>query len=268
MEIFKMRALVFGETWGGRSLLMGFSFAVVLTMPMACFALAADDSAALRDAAVAMKEATQVIKETNTHSVWKDAIGPLAGGVVGLISSLATYWWKDLQEKKKAPKLEVNIADGTLVDINSPSGNRHIRLRIRNSGERVAKRCRVMVAGIIRLKGGKWVKVGYEDAIELVWAYGWEDVDKNQEKDLVKSIDNYYVDLCHVGMADNKLVLDLARKSMHREILSKHNGPYIITIQAIADDAVPVIKSFQLNWGGQWDSLQIQPPPMPVPTAT
>jgi hypothetical protein len=234
-----------------------------LSLGLFGFLLADATSDAIQNAAAAVKDAAEASKQSD--HLWKNASGPIAGGLVGIAGSIFGIWWKDWRDRQLGPRLTVDIGPGTQVDVPVPSPKtRHIRLRVKNVGKKAAKNCRIYLVNVVRLEKGNWVPMDYDDTIELVWAYGWQDVQPT--RDIAPGM-RYYVDLSHVSSENNLLQLDLARKSRHRGLIGAQHGPFILTVEASSDDSEPVVGYFQLHWGGTLASLSIQPPPYPVPPA-
>jgi hypothetical protein len=238
---------------------------MVLFLLFGAVALADEDTKGLTHAVTELKRAV----ESRQAEWWQPLLGPLAGGMVGFIASILTLLIADWRARRKKPVLkgivdadngglvEVKMADGATVGAApGPHLVKHVRLIIRNTGMQAAARCRVVLTSIQKWIGNSWAEVGYHDAVELLWAYGWED--KVIEKDIVRDI-AYFVDVCNANTQKNHLNLALVKVSPRYQDIIDTEGSYLLTMLIAAENADPVTVCMRVNWAKNARNLSIGP---------
>jgi hypothetical protein len=235
----------------------------ILVLCLGTIAQADEDTKALTHA---VTELTTAVEKRETEW-WKPLLGPLAGGLVGFVASILTLLFTDYRARRKRPVLKgITDADkGGMfeVEMRDSSGAagvnahvvRHVRLKIRNTGKEAATRCRVVLTGIQKLVGNSWVDVGYHDAVELLWAYGWDE--KVIEKDIVHGID-YFVDVCNANSQDNHLNLALVKAPVKYKDIINAEGSYLFAMLIAAENAEPTTVSMRVNWAKNAKTLTIE----------
>ncbi len=238
--------------------------AVVVVLRLGATVQADEDTRALTHAVTELKTAV----ENREADWWKPLLGPLAGGLVGFVASMLTLIITDYRARWKRPILKgiIDANNGGLVEVQisgSAGGGsasavhvvRHVRLKIRNTGKEAATRCRVVLTGIQKFEGNSWIDVGYHDAVELLWAYGWED--KVVEKDIVHGID-YFVDVCNANSEDDHLNLALVKVSPRYKDIINAEASYLFTMLIAAENTEPATVSMRVNWPKNAKRLTIE----------
>lgn len=166
------------------------------------------------------------------------------------------------------PTLEAAFvkSGGSIIDTpTTSSGDRplkYFRVRVVNTGRRVAKNCRAYLTRVERRSdGGKFVSAEYSDSVPLPWAYR-VDNDKQVAIDIPRSVP-HFVDVVFVGAACESTFrgFHLAaafRPEKYAQLLADGTA-YRITIVVTSDEGALAEEVVELEYAGSWENATGKP---------
>jgi hypothetical protein len=126
-----------------------------------------------------------------------------------------------------------------------------IRVRLRNTGRRVARDCRVFLISVSEVIEGNVHKASFHDSMELAWPGYPRDF---APRPIPKGIDAY-VDVVSVRKNESGWRFHIKR-SFSSQPFKDYKGNYRLKILATADNAEPVELEIDVYYNQDWHSLR------------
>jgi hypothetical protein len=188
----------------------------------------------------------------NSTAVVIGAGAAIVGGVLGGLFSGASLYFLDWL---KQPMLHLDYEGKD--DVNKIESDYdacvYIRARVRNSGLRVAKKCRVFLATLTEVHNWGNTATAFNDSMPLPWA-GWDFA----PRDLPKGAD-FYVDLMKVSKNDSGWLISVEKLLASHAKLKDYSGTYRFQLLATADNALPVTYEIDVEYHQNWKDLRAMP---------
>ena len=182
-------------------------------------------------------------------------IGAGAAIVGGLVTGAFEYiqqWWTRPKLKLDYVSGPANRTESTYQANDQTITEIFIRARIRNTGKRIAKDCRVFLVSIVEVHQASIHETSYHDSMALAWpGYPRE----FGARAIPKGIDTY-VDV--VSVRKNEAGWRFQVKSLYasHQALKAFKGTYRLTLLATADNAEPIQLMIDITYNQDWNSLR------------
>ncbi len=166
--------------------------------------------------------------------------GGLVNGVYQHVVNIATR-----------PRLEIDYLGskgGNFVETDSLI---YVRARIRNTGRRIARSCRVFLTGLKEVHAsGATTATAYHDSLTVAWA-GW----KHAPQDVPAGV-QFFADVFWVSKNDAGWKFSTENMfDSHRHLLT-YKGTYRFRLTVTADNAAPVSCEIDATYHGDWHDLR------------
>jgi hypothetical protein len=196
------------------------------------------------------------------------AIGSGAALIGGITGGLVTGSFEYFQQRCTSPRLKLDYVGGQANKVESSFESNKlnvteifIRVRLRNTGIRIARDCRVYLIDIkervylIDIKEVDYAsthETSFHDSMILAWP-GWpEDFDPRV---IPRGIDAY-VNVVSVSKNEAGWQFHVKNLFASQQALKAYSGTYRLTLLATADNAHPVELKIDVTYNQDWHSLR------------
>jgi hypothetical protein len=186
-------------------------------------------------------------------------IGTGAALLGSIIGGLLTGSFEYFRQKLTKPKLTLDYIGGSANKIESNfeiNGQRvtelFVRARLRNTGVRVARDCRVYLVGVREVDHTSTHETSFHDSMVLAWP-GWP-VDYDS-RIIPRGIDAY-VNVVSVSKNESGWRFHVKSLFASQQELKNYSGTYRLTLLATADNADPVELKIDVTYNQDWHSLR------------
>jgi hypothetical protein len=189
----------------------------------------------------------------------------IAGGAAiggGLVAGLLTGAYEHWREHRNRPILAIDFQDDDLHRVETPDERSegkdppylYMRVRVRNTGRRAAKSCRVFLAYLEEVHpSGLTTRTVFLDARQLAWA-GF----KFDPLDLPRDLD-FYADVVRVSKAASGWGISLEQLFSSERSLESYKGTYRFHVIATSDNARSARCVIDISYNGDWHNLRAVP---------
>jgi hypothetical protein len=182
-------------------------------------------------------------------------IGGLAALLGGLVSGPLARW---LDSKWFSPRLEIDfgghnspyVIESSYVEGDKSVTEFYVRVRIRNSGSRIAKSCRVYLLNIEEVHGDKVVETSYHDSLQLPWP-----LDDRDARDIPSGV-NFFADVVGVRKDSPGWRIKTGTLYASHAGLYTYKGIYWFTILVSGDGVKPARRKIQVTYNQDWHTLK------------
>jgi hypothetical protein len=130
----------------------------------------------------------------------------------------------------------------------------YVRIRVTNTGRRIAKDCRAYLVGFKKLNGaGRTLATGYVDSIPLCWSYRSEDDPHGID---IPSGPNIHCDVFSTDENTKGMMPSLVKAPRYCEALFKDPATYVFDIMVTADEIPPKRIAVKVVWKGVWNDFE------------
>lgn len=177
--------------------------------------------------------------------------------VGGILGGLLSGPYQHAREHLSRPKLAIdfegsqaNIDTAEYKDGESTVSEIYIRARIRNTGQRPARGCRVFIVGLTEVHASGTIPTSFHDAKQIAWAgYDFSPVD-------VPRGVNFYADVLRISKNRAGWLFSVRRLFASQMQLKDYRGTYRFRLMVTADNAEPVGCEIDVTYDGDWHSLR------------
>lgn len=187
------------------------------------------------------------------------SIGAGAAIVGGLVTGF--YGW--FVDRLARPKLQLDFQDGRANKIETTYESNgqlvtetYIRARLRNSGLRAARDCRVFLVGLKEVRNTNTHATTFHDAMVLAWP-GWP---KDFDSRVIPNGIETYIDIVSVIKGQVGWNFHVKKLYASHSALKSFNGTYRLTLLATADNADPARLTIDVYYDQNYDSLRASVP--------
>jgi hypothetical protein len=186
-------------------------------------------------------------------------IGAGAALLGSIIGGLLTGSFEYFRQKVTKPKLTLDYIGGSANKIESSfeiNGKQvteiFIRARLRNTGVRVARDCRVYLVAVTEVDHTSTHETSFRDSMVLAWP-GWPQ--DFTSRVLPRGIDAY-VNVVSVSKNEAGWRFHVKNLFASQQELKNYKGTYRLTLLATADNAEPVELKIDVTYNQDWHSLR------------
>ena len=187
------------------------------------------------------------------------ATGAGAALIGGITGGLVTGSFEYFQQKRTRPRLKLDYVGGQANKVESTFESNKltvteifIRARLRNTGIKVARDCRVYLIDIKEVDHTSTHETSFHDSMVVAWP-GWpEDFDARV---IPRGIDAY-VNVVSVRKNEAGWRFHVKNLFASQQALKGYSGTYRLTLLATADNADPVELKIDVTYNQDWHSLR------------
>jgi hypothetical protein len=179
-------------------------------------------------------------------------VAALAGGLLsGAFDALRDWWSRPVLQLDYQPEAG-SRATSTYIERDVSVEEIFIKVRLRNTGRKVARDCRVFLTKIREFTDGNFHETPYFDSKPLRWP-GYPD--DFAPRNVPKGIDSF-IDVVGVRKDMSDWRFKVESLYANQQSLKTFKGTYRLTIVATADNANPTSFEIDVTYNGDWHSLR------------
>jgi hypothetical protein len=186
---------------------------------------------------------------------WIAVIG--AGAAIG--GGLITGAFDLIRDWFSRPQLKLEYSGGDDCKVESTWESKgqtetqiFIRVRLSNSGKRIARDCKVYLVGLTEVSNSTEHKTNFYDSMEL----SWPGYPQNFESRSVPSGIDMYANLVSVSKNQSGWRFQVKQMYASQGNLKAYKGTYRFRLLAIADNAAPAELFVDVHYDQDWHSLR------------